>query len=286
MKKEQVLELMNAIPPDLIEEADIQAPVKRRRPGFIRTGLIAACLCLALVGTAAAVGIVSEISGIRLFWQNKLDVSTSSYTAEQTVTFFPIDTFSSEIMDLTAKYFHTWDEAEKFIGLKVADNPVLNKAQPYKVALWDGDYTGQERTSILLLPVFTEDGELKTIQVCGSYLIDGVWVRIYEFIYTEQAKGNLYQGRDKEDGTHPGWTTVYPKGSELSQETYTAPSGLTAAVVKMTRSTPEESAMCDAHFLINGVPFVVMVGTAPEGTQKDIGHMLRTLQMVLDGFEL
>lgn len=55
MKNEQVLEWMNAIPPDLIEEADVQAPAKRRLPKIVRAGLIAACLCLALLGTAAAV---------------------------------------------------------------------------------------------------------------------------------------------------------------------------------------------------------------------------------------
>ena len=51
MKKEQIFELMNAVPPDLVEEADIQAPVKRRFSKGVRGALIAACLCLALVGT-------------------------------------------------------------------------------------------------------------------------------------------------------------------------------------------------------------------------------------------
>ena len=54
MKKEQALNLMNTLGPDLIEEADIPLPDKRRLPKAVRTGLIAACLCLALLGTAFA----------------------------------------------------------------------------------------------------------------------------------------------------------------------------------------------------------------------------------------
>ena len=54
MKKEQIFELMNGLPPDLVEEADVRPPAGGRRPRGIRGGLIAACLCLALVGTAFA----------------------------------------------------------------------------------------------------------------------------------------------------------------------------------------------------------------------------------------
>ena len=55
MKKEDVLNLMTELPPDLIEEAGLQAPARRRLPRLARAGLIAACLCLVLIGTAAAV---------------------------------------------------------------------------------------------------------------------------------------------------------------------------------------------------------------------------------------
>ena len=54
MKKEDVLNLMTGLPADLIEEADLDAPAKRRLPRLARAGLIAACLCFALLGTAFA----------------------------------------------------------------------------------------------------------------------------------------------------------------------------------------------------------------------------------------
>ena len=51
---------MNAVPPDLVEEADTLAPAKRRFSKGVRGALIAACLCLALVGTTFA-----AVTGIR-----------------------------------------------------------------------------------------------------------------------------------------------------------------------------------------------------------------------------
>ncbi len=62
MKKEDVLNLMTGLPPDLIEEADFDAPAKRRLPKLARAGLIAACLCLALVGTAFAAATVYRLT--------------------------------------------------------------------------------------------------------------------------------------------------------------------------------------------------------------------------------
>ncbi len=78
MKKEQVLDLMNNLPADLVEEADVERPAKRRRPNIIRAGLIAACLCAALLGTAGAV----QFLGARLAWQvEHPEASGSNYGA-------------------------------------------------------------------------------------------------------------------------------------------------------------------------------------------------------------
>jgi len=51
MNREQVQEVLNQIDPALIEELDVP---KKRQPRAWRAGLIAACLCAALVGTAVA----------------------------------------------------------------------------------------------------------------------------------------------------------------------------------------------------------------------------------------
>lgn len=61
MKCEQVHEIINHIDLALIEKVD--APNKRRMPRVLRIGLIAACLCLALVGTVGAVMVGFDFVG-------------------------------------------------------------------------------------------------------------------------------------------------------------------------------------------------------------------------------
>lgn len=118
MKKEQVLELMNAIPPDLIEEADVQAPAKRRRPSFIRTGLVAACLCLTLIGTTFA--------AVRCFWVEAYSGGEyAGYKVYGEFTKFPVDRFSPQLLadceasndrNVIRPGFDTWEEAKAYLG--------------------------------------------------------------------------------------------------------------------------------------------------------------------------
>lgn len=130
MKKEQILNLMNTVGPDLIEEADIQAPAKRRLPKAVRTGLIAACLCLALLGTAFA---TANPEAVANFLNRFTPVQVESIPAEDggdkyhvsyTATRFPIDSFSPALLaagegrdsDYVQRRFDTWEEAHAFIG--------------------------------------------------------------------------------------------------------------------------------------------------------------------------
>ena len=117
MKKEQVLDLMNAVPADLVEEADVERPAKRRLPGMVRTGLIAACLCLALVGTAFA--------AVRYFWVEVFsNEEQTGYRVHGKLIKYPVDRFSAELLadcetsdnaNLAAG-FHTWEEAKAYLG--------------------------------------------------------------------------------------------------------------------------------------------------------------------------
>lgn len=128
MKKEQVLDLMDAIGPDLIEEADIQPPAKRRMPKIARAGLIAACLCLALLGTAFAAGpeAVAQLLD-RLTVQIFSTGQDTGYTVDGApMVKYPLSAFSpallaaSEGRDSPAApvslIFHTWEEVQAFLG--------------------------------------------------------------------------------------------------------------------------------------------------------------------------
>lgn len=125
MKKEQVLELMNAIPHDLVAEADIQAPAKRRMPKIARTGLIAACLCLALLGTAFAAN-PEALSGLidRLTVRQVSAEYNCGYLIEGQVIQYPLSAFSPALLAasegrdtaVVSLTFDTWEEVQAFLG--------------------------------------------------------------------------------------------------------------------------------------------------------------------------
>lgn len=127
MKKEQVLDLINAIPPDLIEEADMQATTKRHPPKAVRTGLIAACLCLAFVGTAFAANPEAVAALIDRLTVNLISTREfSGYSLEGEMVKYPLSDFSPVLnaasegrenpatpVSLT---FDTWEEVQAFLG--------------------------------------------------------------------------------------------------------------------------------------------------------------------------
>ena len=129
MKKEQVFELMGSVPADLIEEADLQAPAKRRLPKPARMGLVAACLCLALLGTAFAAAPEAMATLIE-----RLTVSIAppqedpGYSATGgPMTKYPLSAFSSDLIaasenrdgPVVSLEFDTWDEVRAFLGKDV-----------------------------------------------------------------------------------------------------------------------------------------------------------------------
>lgn len=130
MKKEQVLELMNAIPVDLIEEADVQAPAKRRRPKAVRAGLIAACLCLAFVGTAFAANPEAVAALIDRLSVNLISTREfSGYTIEGEMVKYPLSDFSPALNAASqgregpatpvSLIFDTWEEVQAFLGKEI-----------------------------------------------------------------------------------------------------------------------------------------------------------------------
>lgn len=308
MKKEQVLELISAIPPDLIEEAELDAPAKRRLPRIVRTGLIAACLCLALLGTAFA---VTELSRMRVNWGDS-GISTDGYSVECAVDFYPLSSFSQEVTAMAGldqsqrhKYFDTWEELQAFTGVELVRNPVLDGAQPGPAGTlpWEYDRGSQDpdKTHLWLETGATDDGELRVVQAISTNLIDGFWVRMLEGIYTERAEGTLYyieEGsrvvngipeKKKGDGMHARASLVYGEGYEVTQENYTTPNGLEALIILTARPAPEESTMCSAYFLIDGAYCQLIVGgSGPYGDlpQPEPQQAMEILKQVLDGFVL
>ena len=302
MKKEDVLNLMTNLPPNLIEEADFDAPAKRRLPRMARAGLIAACLCLALLGTAFA---VTELSRMRVNWGDS-GISTDGYSVEYVVDFYPLSRFSQEVAAMAGldpsqqhKYFDTWDELQAFTGVEIVRNPVLDSAQPGPTGTlpWEYDRGSQDpdKTHLRLETGATDDGELRIVQAISTNLIDGFWVRMSEGIYTERAEGTLYYAAEGSrekivgDGMHARGGLVYGEGYEVTQENYTTPNGLETLIILAARPAPKESTMCSAYFLIDGAYCQLTVGGSgpySDLPQPEPQQAMELLKTILDGFEL
>ena len=113
---------------DLIEEAGTVRKRKKMTPW--RGAAIAACLCLALVGTAGA---VAGVGGVHIKWLDGVamrEEDRSGYAVtDEGLTKFPLSCFPEEVLALGKepnengvnsgkKYFEFWEELEQLLGWK------------------------------------------------------------------------------------------------------------------------------------------------------------------------
>ena len=205
-------------------------------------------------------------------------------------------------MSQQCRHFNTWDEMQAFVGVEVVHNPVLDSAEPgLKIA---NPWNHERTTHVLLVPVSTEDGELRIIQGNGSYLVDGVQVDIFEAIYTERAEGTLYydsngypitaegyrhvDGHYEKalgDGRHARFGMLYGKDCEVTQRTYTTPNGLDVLIIQAVQPASKKISL-SAHFLIDGALFqVAMWGNDTINSELTPDRAMEVLKTVLDGFQ-
>lgn len=266
MKNEHIFELMGTIPPDLVEEADIQAPARRRLPRLARTGLIAACLCLALIGTAAAV----HYSNVRIVGGD--DGFTEMKGG---IVLHPYDSFSDEIKAIADEHtilpFSSWQEAEDFIGVDLMNNPVLDAspAQTFSLIIEEG-----EKTVAGVCLVSTSPG-LYYVRTQGCFEMENVDITVENHYYTQHKHWDEWEDWDETFyGVRP------PEGTDLAQETYTAPSGLTAQLMAIDRPGGHRDTYL-ATFSLDGTPFVVKANS-----HNSLEEARAALIQILDGFIL
>lgn len=260
MKKEDVLHLMTDLPPDLIEEADLDVPAKRRLPKLARAGLIAACLCLALIGTAAAVN---------YFGVQATRGDDGFINMQGGITFYPYDSLSEEVRELAENpathRVASWQAAEDLIGIDLVNNPVLNGA-PARTHYYIRD--GVEGR------YFVEPSRY-VIRAHGCFQSGAVNINLSCQIFTEYKAPYM-----EEDNPFLGMK--FADGAEVTQDVYTAPSGLTAQIIQTYSPESKFSPYsCYAAFSLNGIPTVVDTYTTTSMEEaRDV------LNQVLDGFVL
>lgn len=266
MKNEQILDLMNTIPPDLIEEAGIQAPTKRRIPKALRAGLIAACLCLVLLGTAFAANPEAVTAFI-----NRLTVTITSteddtgYTVDGgSMTKYPLSAFSpallaaSEGRDSAAVVtlnFDTWDEVQTFLGKDIP-------------CVWPASEDDSNRRFTVYL-FHTELDALWGVDVIVTHATDVVHSEIEIRIRTEHWQGN---------NAHAGLGS--PEGGFTHLDSYSMANGSTAEVIQYTGPEKYPHSNCEGYFMKDGILYrITTYATNP--TAGDAEFLLHT---ILDSF--
>ena len=258
MKKEQIFELMNGLPPDLVEEADVRPPAGGRRPRGIRGGLIAACLCLALVGTAFAAA-----AGAKALFRARLEPhmdgsgTFDGYTVSGNARTYRLKDFSEAFHEAGKTRdgrvdveFSTIDEVRAYLGENIPC------AWPEG---WDGEF---------VVSLFhNEEG-----QIWGGEVISwdpGGTIDLRMRVLTEK----YHQGRDGEKilGMYGGL------GEKKRLDPYEMPNGALAEAY--TEAGPDGCA-CTGFFLIDGYFYEIHTYDVPDRQSE----LWPRIQAVLDSF--
>lgn len=270
MKKEQVLDLMNAVPADLVEEAGVERPVKRRLSRVIRTGLIAVCLCLALLGTAFAAAPEAMAALIE-----RLSVSTvsnedhSGYTIQGDMVQYPLSAFSPALLAASegrespaapvSLTFDTWDEVQAFLGGNIP-------------CVWPGGGAGWDTDHFQVVLFHTE--------------LEVLWgVHIYSVDLTRQAviSVNIYTEHWPHRNDDIAGLLDAPGTSIEQLGSYPMASGAAAEIVVLSETDETEYIpQCGAHgfFMSSGILYQVeTLGSVPSREET-----VSRLYAILDSF--
>lgn len=249
---------------DLIEEAGTVRKRKKITPW--RGVAIAACLCLALVGTAAA----AQHFGIRIIDGAGAD---SDFWLAGGIAYYRVDRLSDEVMALddpfyAVRAFDSWDEMEEFIGVDIMNNPVLDASPATRFSHEWND--GVNRTEGRFLAVGS--AELTSIRAIGCYEIGEANISVEGFLFTDR----VTDIQEDWDERFLGYS--FPDDAQVNRESHTTSSGLEVQIIEIGRNSHNEY---KAVFSLSGIPFVVTISS---GQSSHANHEI--LLQVLDGFQI
>lgn len=279
------LEVMSHIDPALVEEVELLKP-RRLTPRF-RAAVLAACLCLALVGTgmaAVANGWIrlSELTSRQINRRDgtMLSIATVEVISDSGRSYVPWERFSPRCRDFLRPFlgmpqykgFDTWEELEAFLGLNIMDNPVLDQAKPAvhenTSSLGGRTETGscfagfhgtvEEPERIFLSAVY----QFETHDGVPLYLALSSTIQITPRESEDQIAGrSIYQSNGEE-------------AIELTSEDHVTPSGQETVIITSNMGDIE------TYIQVNGTVFRLDVHCGSEYTEEG----LRTVKEVLDAF--
>lgn len=279
MSDMRMMEAMGFVSPALVERAECSPAKGRRR--LPRAAAIAACLCLALAGTALA---GEALLGVRVsdfftgFWDDGTERAYSGFTIEGGITFLPVEDLSEEARSQAMEApqtsqllpFLSWDDAEDYFGLELQNNALLDQghqANRYYSKGWERRYP--------CAAWLASDTKGPTaIDLSALYeLENSVRVEVRATVYTERM----------DYVEVPSRINFYPDGSDFTQEDYTTPDGLEASILEIAPPSGEPvqtQPYYIAVFTLNGALFQVEADCA-----SNPARALESLKEVLDAFQ-
>lgn len=197
MKQEHVLNLMDNIDPALVEEVELTGKKKRRLSAPLRAGLIAACVCLALLGSSIA----AEVMGVRIanFVGSGEDVGYKVLL--DGVEAVPVDGLSEDI--LAASFFEPIDfaamqEVETALGMELSGFLPFEEGayrDQLHFRIYVGENEGPMHHTHCTLSTNGPEGNPSIIQVTAKYrtyppqqaVADGnmIHLTVTAYLYTE-----------------------------------------------------------------------------------------------------
>lgn len=273
------------------------APARRRNP-VVRTALIAAAVCLALIGSALAVTILHSAGRITPFGtgekKDEIGANNPGYTVSYEGRRFPLSDFSDQILTDAAQQtappsdedfgfhmisgFDSWEAVEEYIGFDLMDNSCLDQAERSPTPLLLDNTTHAHATVTRV----TRDGVLSKARAEARWLVTEngipVIVDLAAFLHTEAVPADEDISR---------YTVLYMEEKpDLEIYDLTGSNGLTVSII--ADSDEIYSTYYSAHFTVNGVHFDVRVQY--DWPNTDASHeagnaaAAAVLQTVIDGF--
>jgi len=261
-----------------------KSPKRHIRP--LRTALLAACVCLALLGSVFA---GQAIYGVvfRGGDQGHYQVSAGGLTAYATEDLGP--QMVQDIQNAAAadpcgdvrRPFRTWQEVEDYMGLSLAYNPLLEQSSELRYPtdendlskgyeLYQGEDLGGKPLYRCNLDFWLWNGKLLNGDVSGHSKLDGVDVDLYVLFYGEA---------DEAPTASFGFGSAYGGENDFRAEDYAMKNGCQAQLV-YRYTDADAPASCDAYFVQNGMLYRLHFEIL-EGGPVDPA----LVQRVLDAFE-
>ena len=277
----------------------IQEGRPKRRPRPLRTALIAACVCVAVVGTAVAAEVVGGIpisnfftglthdeaiqQAIPDYQGNDTDETTrSGYVVGRSGVGASLENISDEAVALLEESpdryvkltFASWDEAEDFLGLEIHNNEVLSQMNtefhytitPCSVRYGYG-YGGDDGVSFIQLSaLYSQDVD-----------VGDDWPREV----TISVGADLFEHGEEQIN----YVSTFPDGTIFTEETYVSPAGVEMNIVHAAPPDTQGNVSVVYHFAyfyVGGVQYSIYA-MAPAPVDPEVAWSM--LQEVLDAFE-